>query len=209
MREAGTGAASAAFGDLIREASPRLVCVTGIAGAIAPSMSLGDVVIANKIIYYDRRKIADEGVSREACIYKISAQVVDIANAYSRENRGGRERRTVDKKAFDFKTLVAPLGCGEAVVAKRDSEVRAWFLATDRKTMAVEMEAAGVTHALWEMGQSRLQNLLGVLVVRGISDGADKEKGADFQFDAAANAAFVLRKLLRYYRPNFGIEVPE
>ncbi len=200
MRESGSGAASAAFTDLIREAKPRLVCVSGIAGAIVSTLSLGDVVVANKIIYYDRRKIADEGVSREACVYKATSSVVDIANAYSRENRNGRERRTVNKKPFEFKTVIAPLGCGEAVIARRDAEVKSWLKSTDRKTAAVEMESASVAHALWEMGQSRMQNLLGILVVRGISDGADQEKGDDYQYEAAVNSAFVLRKLLRYYR---------
>jgi adenosylhomocysteine nucleosidase len=209
MREPGTVAASTAFADIIREASPQLVCVCGIAGAIIPSLSLGDVVVANKIIYYDRRKITDEGVSREACIYKISAQVVDIVNAYSRENRKGNERRTVDKKPHDFKAIVAPLGCGEAILAKRNSNVKEWLLATDRKTAAVEMESAGVTHALWETTQSHIQRLLGILVVRGISDGADEKKRDEYQYDAAANAAFVLKKLLRYYRSHFGIEVSE
>lgn len=209
MREAGSGAALAAFVDLIREANPRLVCISGIAGAITPHLSLGDVVIANKIIYYDRRKIVDEGVDREACIHKATTPVVDIFNAYFRENKKGFERRTVDKKPHDFKAVLAPLGCGEAVIAKRDSDVKKWLLATDRKTVAVEMESASVAHGFWEMGQSRTQKLLGILVVRGISDGADKTKGDDYQYDAAANAAFLLRRLLRYYRPHTGMEATE
>lgn len=198
VREAGASAAISAFRDLIEEVNPQLVCIAGVAGSIAEKAAIGDVIVARSLIHYDRRKVTEDGVGREALVYRASTQVVDLVNAYFRDG-GGRERRSVKGRALHFKVHFDPIGCGEAVVADEGSEVRKWLLAMDRKTAAVEMESAAVAHALWELGESRVQSH-GIVVVRGISDLADKNKRDDFQFDAASNAARVLRKLLIHFR---------
>ena len=200
LREDGTMAAAVAYQKLLDECQPKLVVVVGIAGGISTDVDFCDVVIANKVIYYDRRKIQAGAENRSAGIGKIEARVIDLIQAYQRSEGEKPEYASKENSPTGkFKVQVAPMGCGEAVVAMKDSDVRKWLLTVDRKTLAVEMESSGVCHAFWDDTSSSEEKPLGVLVIRGISDHADKDKDDKYRIPASLHAAEVFRRILGHF----------
>jgi len=112
------------FRDIYRESSPKLVAVVGIGGSISDKLGLDDVVVANKVIYYDRRKDTADGPIREAEDANVEAAVFDLIQAYQRWY-GEQPVHTNDGGKGDpgFKVLIAPIGCGEAKIGVRKTAV--------------------------------------------------------------------------------------
>ena len=87
---------------------------------------------------------------------------------------------------------ISPVGTGEAVIGKDLSEIKKWLLTVNRKTGIVETEAAGFTAAF----QDGTNNVNDILIIRGISDKANKEKNDDWRQAASNNAVLVLKKFI-------------
>jgi adenosylhomocysteine nucleosidase len=170
--------------------NPALFVLVGIGGGISPTLSIGDVVIATRVIYYDlRRELADEvrrrGEERHAptgVTHAVNSFFTDYEDPASLDSAGGR-----------FRVYAGPLGSGEAVIMDAESQVRKFLLAYNEKALAVDMEAGGLTQFCHETPQPP-----GWLVVRGISDLADRAKSYAQQPFAAHNAAVTLQHLIPY-----------
>lgn len=190
-----------AFDDLTRYYAPAVVALTGIAGGIHRSVRLGDVILARDVICYDQRKEAPGVVLRRGASYLIPPVIARAINNL-RSDYGepcllvatgpdGIRRR--------FRVHYGPIGSGEAVVARADSEITRYLHGFNEKTLAVETESAGLARAFYEKtgGTSRTN---GWLALRGISDLADEDKNDEWHDIAAVHAAVTLQVLAPYLR---------
>jgi tetratricopeptide (TPR) repeat protein len=86
---------------------------------------------------------------------------------------------------------LAPLGSGEKVIADANADEAAFLRSVNYKVAAVDMEAAGIANAIYEHASPPE-----LLVVRGVSDRADRDKNDDYHRYAARSAAEFLVALL-------------
>jgi adenosylhomocysteine nucleosidase len=193
--EPGTSSASSAYRELRRGFAPPLVLLVGIAGGIRPEAEVGDVVIADEVIWYDSRRETEDGPRRrgrtQATPAVLRHRVNDFLVRHGAAVRSG--------PGVDFRIHRGPIGSGNAVVTDAGSGIRSWLAEVHEKTLAVETEAAGVAQAFYEeIADDRA--LAGWTTVRGVSDRADRLKGhADHEL-AARHAALVMERLLPYLR---------
>lgn len=170
--------------------NPALFVLVGIGGAICRALAIGDVVVATRVIYYDlRRETADE-VRRRGEERHAPAAVTHAVNSFFTDY-GDPARLDSASGTFDVRT--GPIGSGEAVIMDADSQIRTYLLTYNEKALAIDMEAGGLTQFCHETPQPPCW-----LVVRGISDLADRAKSYDQQPSAAHNAAVTLRHLIPY-----------
>jgi adenosylhomocysteine nucleosidase len=187
-----------AYDALAKEYAPRLVILLGIGGSIHKDLDLCDVVIADQVIYYDKRKIGQRGEKRRGESYKISAWLKPMLNdflvEYGEPAFFSTELLLPNPK---FKTMIGPIGSGEAVVGFRDARERKWLSTVNDKTLALETEAGGLAQAFYEDQLTFGYKAEGYLVIRGISDHADKEKDDRWRQIASDNAVFVMVEFLK------------
>jgi nucleoside phosphorylase len=187
----GTVPAAIATERLLTEFAVRDIAMVGIAGALKDDVGLGDVVIANKVDYYQQ---AAKAVAREAGgiefalagnVFQGPPFLLQVArnlqwmpeNAetiYEWKSATAARRRDLNLPAEPGKEtaeyVVAPIASGDIVGAA--SEFAQWLRAKrDRTLMAIEMEAAGAAYSAY----SRVEGVP-MLAVRGISDFADERK---------------------------------
>ncbi|MEW2386905.1 hypothetical protein AB0933_00940 [Streptomyces venezuelae] len=177
--------------ELRREYAPHLIVLVGIAGSIHPDALLGDVVVAQEIIYYEPRKVTPDGVLRRGRAHVVTAGVQHAVNSFFTAH--GEPWPLPHSPGH--RALRGPIGSGEAVLADVRADERRYLRAYNEKILAVETEGAGLATAVHASlgGADAAQAWL---VVRGISDAADPDKNDDQHEIAARNAAFVFGSLL-------------
>lgn len=191
--------AGLAFGELMHYYNPAVVALVGIAGGIHPDVHLGDVVIAQEVIYYDHRKETPARVRRRGSSRQVPAPVRHAINRFFSDH-GEPCPLTVtgpDGAPRTFGVLPGPIGSGDAVVADGDSDIRAYLRAYNDKTLALETEAGGLAQAFYERAASNA-SAGGWLAIRGISDYANTAKNDTWHRIASAHAAAVLELLAPY-----------
>ncbi len=147
--ESGIGAARAAeaAGILIDTVSPGVVVSFGFAGAVLPGQAVGDIILAERLLYFREGRFAEQrGVSPE--LAEMLAGVL-------------REECSGNAFLVHRGTLVTT---GE-IVAKRKL---AGLLPAGTTTPAVEMETAAVARVAAGKG-------IPLVAVRAVSDGAEEE----------------------------------
>lgn len=191
----GQRSAAVAYGALRRHYAPPVVALVGIAGAIDPGLEVGDVVIADQVVYYDETRDSPDGTHRrgEATMMPAGTAIM-VRDLFSAK---GGTFRLQDAAAAPFKVVHGPIGTGGAVIADEASQIRAWLREFHQKTLAVETEAGGLIQAFHEDSRQGT-DLAGWLVVRGISDRADLSKGHRDHAMASRHAAQVLELLINY-----------
>lgn len=196
--EQGNRSVITAFEALRDRYAPRLVVLLGIAGAIHKDLDLCDVVICDEVIYYDKRKETEIGTKHRMEHQKIPAWLKDLINVFFVKNGEPAEfpaQAMLPKP--NFNVMRGPLGSGEAVLAYRDAEERQWLESVNDKTLALETEAGGLVQAFYESALSERDIPDGFLIIRGISDHADKEKNDLWRSFAADNAMTTLVEFLK------------
>ncbi|MFJ3698360.1 hypothetical protein ACIPW9_30325 [Streptomyces sp. NPDC090052] len=191
----------AALENLRRHCAPRLWALVGVGGGIHDEYArIGNVIVSTDVVYYETRKINPLGnVQRRGEHRQAPAQVVHAVNAFFAEHgtpariRGQFAARSSEK----FEVYPGLIGSGEAVIADRDSDIRRYLAYYNEKVLAVDMEAGGLSQ-YWQENSVNDERNPGWIVVRGVSDNADEEKGHSHHELAARNAAHVLRLLLPY-----------
>jgi adenosylhomocysteine nucleosidase len=178
---------------------PAIVVLVGIAGGIHPSVSLGDVVVVQEVIYYDLRKETRAGVIRRGQARPVPAVIRRAVNDFFSTHGEPYLVHSADPDgAFrDYKALPGPIGSGEAVIAYKESDIRRYLTAFNDKTLAVETEAGGIAEAFYETAD---KPGTGWLAIRGISDHADAGKDDAFHQVASWHAAATLVGLLPYLK---------
>jgi len=198
LLEAGNRSVIPAYNSIIKNYSPKLVVIVGIAGSISQDLELCDVVIANQVIYYENRKETPNKTNRRGDIFKLEAKLKQFVNKlFVIYDDPAIIDASEDSSKETFKIVQGPIGSGEAVIADSASEIKDWLVNVNSKTMALEMEAGGFLQAYYEDGLTENQPSLGVLVIRGISDHADVKKDDKWRKPASENAVRCLSEILK------------
>lgn len=200
----GQRSAMAACEHLRRHYDPAVLMMVGIGGGIGrddDAPGIGDVVVATRVVFYDLRKESAERTIHRGEDHQAPARIVHAINTYFTVNGepmafpgqvdGFRDR--------EFQAVPSPIGSGYAVVADEESEIRNYLHAYNDKVLAVDMEAGGLSQ-YWQENSIAPERNPGWVVVRGISDHADRHKEDTHHDLAARNAAHVARTLLPYLR---------
>jgi len=188
-----------AFQRLHRYHSPAVVALVGIAGGVHPSVRLGDVVIAQEVIYYDLRKETAGRTFRRGQTRPVPITVRHAINHFFSSNGEPYEASFTDPDGVTRTASVLPglIASGEAVVADARAGIRRYIQSFNDKTLALETEAGGVAEAFHEMAGDFGSG--GWLSIRGISDYADAGKRDDYHDIASWHAAAVLIQMLPYF----------
>ncbi|MED7926259.1 hypothetical protein SMD20_18530 [Nonomuraea sp. LP-02] len=195
IRSLGQGQRStmAAFENLRGTFRPAVIALVGIGGGFQPDISTGDVAIATRAVYYDLRKETADGTQRRGEDRETSAIVGNAVNSFFVDYG---EPAQLIRGEDEFHVISCIIGTGDAVIADAESEIRKYLKHYNDKISVVDMEAGGLAQAFHERGN--LAQMLGWVVIRGISDYSNKEKNDVLQKTAARNAAEVLRALIPY-----------
>ncbi|MEU1006381.1 phosphorylase family protein [Streptomyces tibetensis] len=191
----------AALENLRRHYNPRLWALVGIGGGIHDDHArIGNVIVSTDVVYYESRKINPRGDTRRRGEHRQApAQVVHAVNAYFTDHgTPARINGQITAHAGNqYEVYPGVIGSGEAVIADRASEVRTYLTTYHEKVLAVDMEAGGLSQ-YWQENSVHGTENPGWIVIRGVSDNADEDKGHRHHELAARNAAHVLNQLLPY-----------
>lgn len=187
--------AAAAAAVVIHQLKPRCVLFTGVAGAVDPSLRVGDVVVGELTLQHDAGVLNPEGLAHyqaghveffnptDELGYRPSGDLLEKARRASEaavlNPIGGR----VPAVSFGV------IGTGDQFIA---DPTYGTILHRDLGVSAVEMEGAALAQVATTAGVDHL-------IVRAISDTADEE--SDFEFaqfvdTVAANSAAIVTELL-------------
>ena len=179
---------------------PRYVLIVGIAGAVKADLKLGDVVVSDKIIYYEYAKEIPSGSELRVEPESVDPILLDRAMNYDPNwyTLIQAKRPTNSEESEEPRVHFGPIASGEKVIAaeNRASELRRLH----PKLAAVEMESYGTAAAV-----AQSQNRPQFIAIRGICDYANEKKDDDWQEYAADSAAAFAVGLLR----SGGISVPD
>lgn len=191
----------AALENLRRHYNPRLWALVGVGGGIHDDHArIGNVIVSTEVVYYENRKINPRGdVHRRGEHRQAPAHVVHAVNAYFTDH--GTPARITGQMTTHagnhYEVYPGVIGSGEAVIADRDSDIRTYLATYNEKVLAVDMEAGGLSQ-YWQENSVDGSTNPGWVIIRGVSDNADEEKGHSHHELAARNAAHVLGRLLPY-----------
>ncbi|MBI3841400.1 MAG: hypothetical protein HY297_05560 [Thaumarchaeota archaeon] len=183
----------------ITQLSPHFVFLVGICGGIggaARDYMLGDVVVSNSVYYYEPAKICSGGIEPRGRLLTLggnaSAELLKSAEALRNGNWTTPDRIRVPWPAAaghrHRPCLKTGMVCsGEKVVANARETKRLSHLCPE--AVSIEMEAAGIYYAC-------AANQVPFLIVKSVSDFADKGKGDSHRLYAAATAASFVYSLL-------------
>jgi adenosylhomocysteine nucleosidase len=164
--------------------APAAVIFVGVAGALRPRLTLGDVVVATHVYAYHGATSQDWGITARPRTWELSHRVHQIA---AHLERTGAWAPQLPDGSPPPRVHFGPVAAGEIVHHSAASDARQWLREHYSDAIAVEMEAAGVAQA------GHLNDAMPTIMVRGISDYADESKSstddAGWQPRAAANAA--------------------
>ena len=180
----GNNAAAVLAERAISEFDPAALLFVGVAGALRPSIALGDIVVATHVYAYHGGTSQDDGMKARPRVWEVSHRAQQIAQHLKRT---GEWARQLPLGAERPDVVFGPIAAGEIVQDSAISAEARWIREHYNDACAIEMEAAGVAQA------AHLNDSLPVVVIRGISDRADGGKVAadrtGSQPRAAANAA--------------------
>jgi nucleoside phosphorylase len=171
----------------IRTWRPQCVLLVGIAGGVSPDVELGDVVVAQTVMYYERGKATSSGQLDEVKMAPCDSILVSTAQSINWTPIIPVVRP--DGLATLPKVVFGSIAAGEKVVA--DQLFRDRLTSHDRKLLALEMEGYGFSRAISESLEKPRH-----LVIKAVCDRADASKDQAWQSYAAASAANFARNLL-------------
>lgn len=191
----GQETAVAAVARLRARYHPGVFILAGIAGAIHPSVRVGDVVVATRVIGYDLRKETPAGIIRRGSERQAPAAATHAVGHFFTALGGDSAELPGGDAAQASRVHYGPIGSGNAVIADERSTIRAWLRDYNDKILAIDMEAAGFATACHDDPDGGPPPWI---IVRGISDDASPRKNDGHHQTAATNAARVVRELLAY-----------
>jgi len=179
---------------IIKRWNPAYIILVGIAGSFQGEVRLGDVIVSQQIFYYDIGKEASKGISYRPQGYPCSTVLIRQAEALNLDKLILKTwQKAAKKSAIRLASkLVTPnrrlskhaqselknhlpavhfgtVASGSLVIANRRKRQK--LLALHGKILGTEMEGAGVLHAAFYE-----EIPTPAIVIKGISDAADKNK---------------------------------
>lgn len=199
-----------AYQALCKNYNPALIVLLGIGGSIHEDASLCDVVIADSIWYYDKRSETKLGTKHRGLSYNLKPWLTNEINRLFNDH-GGKPSFLASTGSYSqsFNLLCGPIGTGNAVIKHREAKERKWLHTANEKVLAVDTEAGGVALSFSEERLRHGTKPEGYLIIRGISDHADKNKNDDWRIPAASNAMATLKLFLGQLPPGFGGSLPK
>lgn len=157
------------------------VILVGICGGLPGKLSLGDIVVSEKIVDYEIAKVFDtENVIRWN-VYNSDHKLITQMRNFSSDRWRNQLK---SNSSLDHSPLVhfGTVLSGNKVMASRDEAKK--LAAVWDKALAIEMEASGMANALYESPDAPP-----FIMVKSVCDFADKNKNDDWQDIAAKTAA--------------------
>ena len=184
----GVGKVNAAMcaATLINDYKPDLVINSGVAGAVSPVVSIGDVVIGTKAVEHDMNTTPLGDKQGEVTFPSGKMLFFECDNAAS------RLMEEVCAEMEDTKVVRGIIASGDIFISDRPQRLRL----NDRfGAIACEMEGAAIGHVCWCCK-------VPFVILRAISDDIDENKGMDFvKFCALAakKTVFVIDRFVTKY----------
>lgn len=183
---------------LLEHFQPHRVIFTGIAGGVDPNLEPGDIVIAQRTAYHDMGTLVSGGIDYGGVRSRMTGEPNPVffpadpgLLAVARRAAGGMVFGAVGLQTGERppKVVVGTVVTGDVFVASKEKSAE---LAKDLGACAVEMEGAAVAQLCY-------QREVGCLVIRSISDKADRSAVMDkqlFYTMAAKNSAGLVVKMI-------------
>ncbi|MEU6597361.1 5'-methylthioadenosine/S-adenosylhomocysteine nucleosidase [Streptomyces flaveolus] len=187
ISELGVGAerAAALTTQLIDWLHPEAVLFVGVAGSLKDDIGIGDVVVGTQIYEIHGGKQTRGG-------FLVRPRALPGSHALE------QAARSAARDLPEIRVHFAPIATGDVVLADSRSDIARHLDAHYNDAGAIEMEGSGAAQAAHLSGQ------VDALVVRGVSDRADRNKrradAGGSQQRAAAHAATVAVAMLRKHR---------
>src|ERR1700680_2420088 len=140
--------------------------MVGVAGALKDGISLGDIVVAEKISASHGGRDEGDGLLTRPHAWDADHELLQLAHYVSWTESWTRYLApdpSRQQPTVHFEAIAA----GEVVLNSRDTPLRKQLHRNYNDAAAIEMESAGIAQA------SGLTRSLPVLTIRGISDKAD------------------------------------
>ncbi|CBG69916.1 MULTISPECIES: 5'-methylthioadenosine/S-adenosylhomocysteine nucleosidase [Streptomyces] len=188
ISELGEGAvhAAARATQIVGWLRPEVLLFVGVAGGLKDDIEIGDVVVGTKVYGIHGGKQTTKGFQARPEVWHGSGRLVPAARSALRD-------------LPDVRGHLKPIACGDVVLADDRSALAEHIRHHYNDACAIEMEGSGAAHAAHLNGQ------LDALVVRGISDRANRQKhkadASGSQELASKQAAAVAMAVLRKHRP--------
>lgn len=177
-----------ATSEAVHNLNPELIILSGVAGGVK-DMEVGDLIIPDKIYYYQAGKESSEGYHSRPQSYYPSGELLARAKhlTYS-----GNWKKRLSNGVSEAKTLIAPLAAGDNVIGTR-GELYKIIRLHFNDTAAIDMESSGLFNAVHQ------KRTIHALAVRGISDLLEGKTDSDAEgsqpIAAERAAAFVMELL--------------
>ncbi|MFJ4524769.1 nucleosidase [Streptomyces sp. NPDC088810] len=188
ISELGVGAerAAALTAQLIDWLHPEAVLFVGVAGSLKDDIEIGDVVVGTQVYEIHGGKQTHKG-------FKVRPKALPGSHALE------QAARSAARDLPEMRVHFAPIATGDVVLADSRSDIARHVEEHYNDAGAIEMEGSGAAQAAHLSGQ------VDALVVRGVSDRADRNKrradAGGSQQRAATHAATVAVELLRKHQP--------
>ena len=149
---------------LINDFKPDLVINSGVAGAVSPMVSIGDIVVGTKAVEHDMNTTPLGDRQGEVSFPKCKKMFFEC------DKDASRLLEEVCAGLDDTKTVRGIIASGDIFISDRSQRLRL----NDRfGALAREMEGAAIGHVCWCCG-------VPFAILRAISDDIDENKGVDF-----------------------------
>lgn len=173
----------------IRDLQPAHVFMVGIAAGVKGKVNLGDVLVADQILYYEEQKQKPKRKELRPRAYPADPYLLDRVKNYNEvvwhelvESPRPTDFASPDKPQVHF----APVAVGEKIVA--DQAIVNELQQIHAKISGIEMESFGVA-----LAAANALERPRFLAIRGISDFADSQKNDDWHTYAAdVSASFAI-----------------
>jgi nucleoside phosphorylase/tetratricopeptide (TPR) repeat protein len=167
-------AAGAAAAQAVQRWRPRHVLMVGIAGGVAGEVEIGDVIVAREVIDTTHGKVVEDhaGIQKRAPRWRCHECNERLVSGAVALLAGWQDSVTVRRPSEGLpRRHVAQIFSGTDVVASK--ALLAEYRDTWPKAIGVEIEGAAVATFL-----STHRDRPGFLMIRGVSDFADRDKSA-------------------------------
>lgn len=154
---------------MILKFKPSLIINTGVAGAISPKLSIGDVVVAENVVQHDMDT---------SPIGDPVGLISGINKIYFETDQKASEALIGSLKKFNINTLRGTIATGDQFISTTEKKN---YLRDNFDAVSCEMEGGSIGHVCYV-------NAVPFTVLRSISDSADEAASTDYPTFARSSA---------------------